>query len=75
MVKKRQSTRIIDTPSRKRLAKEIGKGKLKEFEQLILREGDTDGVILETQARSRLRKEIGKAKLEWIESAILRGEL
>ena len=75
MVKKRQSTRIIDTPSRKRLAKEIGKRKLKEFEQLILREGDTDGVILETQARSRLRKEIGKAKLERIESAILKGEL
>jgi hypothetical protein len=65
----------MDTRSRKRLAEEIGTRKLKEFEKLILKEGDTDGIILETQARIRLRKEIGKAKLERIESAILKGEL
>jgi hypothetical protein len=75
MVKKRQLTRIIDTRSRKRLAKEIGTRKLKAFEELFLKEGNIDGIILETHARSRLRKEIGKAKLEQIESAILKGEL
>jgi hypothetical protein len=67
--------RIIDTPARHRLVKEIGKRKLSEIERAVTEEPPTAGAILETPARARLRKEIGREALSRIEAQILSREL
>ena len=75
MTKKQGVQKIIDTPARQRLSKQIGKGKMDELEKAITEEMQAEAVILETPARGRLRKEIGKEELSRIEAQILRGEV
>jgi len=75
LTKKKSVGKIIDTPARQRLFKEIGKGKMNELEKVITEEVQAEAVILETPARKRLRKAIGEEDLSRIEAKILRGEL
>ncbi len=67
--------KILDTPGRKRLQKQIGKEKLSELEAMIVQEASVGEEILETPARKRLREEIGQKELDRIEKRILSGEL
>jgi len=75
LTRKKSVPRIIDTPARRRLLKELGRKKTNELEKVITEEAQAEAVILETPARGRLRKEIGKEELSRIEAQILRGEL
>jgi len=75
MSKGKKTKQILDTPRRQSLLEEIGKDKLRDFENLIGEEAPSEQTILDTPARQRLKKQIGKEELERIEEKILRGEL